>query len=129
MREIKFRAWCGDLGRMVYQDEDVHFWLGQGGYWSVNANSPEEILADTLESNPSPLLMQYTGLKDRNGAEIYEGDVLKDENGAAAAEWAPGMGAWGIKDSDDCMTLLADSSEGMEVIGNIHQDPELLEVK
>jgi hypothetical protein len=72
---------------------------------------------------------QFTGLIDKNGKEIYEGDILQDENGTAAVEWAPGMGAWGIPDPDGCMTLLADCDEGMEIVGNIYENPERLKVQ
>ena len=54
MREIKFRAWDKDLLKMYSK-------------WTV-----------IPDDDRSHILMQYTGLKDKNGVEIYEGDILKN---------------------------------------------------
>ena len=71
MREIKFRAWDND-GYMFHQEET------EGGMYFVMNKDPEfsyplhHIMCDREWT-----LMQYTGLKDKNGVEIYEGDILK----------------------------------------------------
>jgi len=57
MREIKFRAWDKDLHKMYNK-------------WTV-----------IPDDDRSHILMQYTGLKDKNGKEIYEGDIVKHKNG------------------------------------------------
>jgi len=138
MREIKFRAWNG--GKMVFQN--------------LTSNSGISIFFGSLERNAE--IMQYTGLKDKNGKEIYEGDILliPDEwtepildygqgptepfNHLAEVmlhkEWATfGLtitesGNW--YDKGFCSFEGASGINGLdkfEVIGNIHENPELLE--
>ena len=66
---------------------------------------------------------QYTGLKDKNGVEIYEGDVLRAESGKIY-EVIFGQGAYRIKHSTRKLLLV--DGWYYEVIGNIHDAPELL---
>ena len=102
MREIRFRAWSDEVGELI----------------------PWEIILDDgfLEyySNPDTLLEQYTGLKDENGKEIYEGDVVRYIDNSCACD-LPGIY---IVSGDVCVfpKLLLDC----EVIGNIHENPELI---
>lgn len=65
-REIKFRAWFSGIPAMVY------FRLGENNidvYDSINDKF-------TVDINDADSIMQYTGLKDKNGKEIYEGDIV-----------------------------------------------------
>lgn len=66
--------------------------------------------------------MQSTGLKDINGTEIYEGDILKTSIKNLVVEWVPKGACWGI----GCHYLFH-YYETSEVIGNIYENPELLE--
>jgi hypothetical protein len=100
MRELKFRAWDG---QRVYfpSDEDTYIKLSKGEIRS-----------------PGVILMQFTGLYDRNGTEIYEGDILLHESGCCwpeAVEWQ--HNGW----SDN-----TDKPHHKVVIGNIHENGELL---
>lgn len=73
-------------------------------------------------------LMQSTGLKDKNGVEIFEGDILKGDDGEVFYNSV-------VFDKEKAIFMRSDSIElwenveELEVIGNIHENPELLEVE
>ena len=104
MREIKFRMWDGY--RMTASG--IMFNTSTSELFSVG-NMP---------------IMEYTGLKDKNGEEIYEGDILQTSYGTyeIAIDWYHGIRTtWG----QDTMCL-AYALEG-KVIGNIYENAELLD--
>lgn len=107
MREIKFRAW----------DKNEKRWLS---FLEVNlAGFRNEI---SFYQDTSFELMQYTGLKDKNGKEIYEGDIMRvlDEVGQVYYD-----------DNNVCFCIDVERDYNpcigrYEVIGNIYENPELL---
>lgn len=116
MREIKFRAWRKNNRKMH------------------KAATMNELFSNYGQMNPNGLeWMQYTGLKDRNGAEIYEGDLLcvnGNTNGYLIVEFKNCYnGGWVLthESSDRHLSLGARKKRDIEVIGNIHENPELLE--
>jgi len=127
MREIKFRAWDKTDKIMVQVMEMCfHQWWLQ-----VSLDDSEENYKGYGErhsfSNQETdrfVLMQYTGLKDKNGKEIYEGDFLDCGGFNRVVEFHPScfFGVYG----DDWVELYSHNYMDSEVVGNIHENPELL---
>ena len=111
-REIKFRAWIPNTG-----------WLAEG--FSI-AMDGTEWYDDNGHSWPvcDLEIMQFTGLKDKNGKEIYEGDILTGEYVVTFYEGA--FGFWGKENSIPEFYMLYRYLNIKEVIGNIYENPELL---
>ncbi len=135
MREIKFRAWEKERKEML----EV-----LGIFFDVGTISHKPLM---LKGNTNPFstgypntylkdieLMQYTGLKDKNGVEIYEGDIVRHYDYPYCKAGGQSVVRW-----DDCACgfepfteEIADyghpiAGEWIEVIGNIWETPELLE--
>jgi len=125
MREIKFRAYCKEINRMV------NFKVGEIPHWYNEVLLEEEELGWDSLSEP----MQYTGLKDKNGKEIYEGDILGGTPNMHKMEVIMGKYGWNVKFIDlghkYTEPLRNDLFENfdVEVIGNIYEQPEKLTVK
>ena len=123
-RPIKFRAWDGE--DMI---DDVAIGnVGGAPYDPLCTEDPNEPFSDWMAF----AVMQYTGLKDRDGKEIYEGDIVRWQD----EEYPDGVTRYvrdfyeAIEFHHGAFQLLAHSpSEEFEVIGNIHENPELLEAK
>ncbi len=116
MREIKFRAWNEVMEKMFTWND------------FLNTNMKNTFIAP---ESTAMILMQFTGLHDKNEKEIYEGDIVKVEKvDLAQIIWDEDRMAWGIKPINDFYfdsPLLADNTDlELEVIGNIYETPELL---
>ena len=109
MREIKFRYWNDQAKKYHYGQEQVLACLSQQitGLYNHEADGCR--------------FEQYTGLHDKNGREIYEGDKVKDAYDNYGAVYWEGTG-FVILDHSGAI----DSGTPWEVIGNIHENPELL---
>jgi len=76
-------------------------------------------------------IMQYTGLKDKNGKEIYEGDILKlqpEEGMIVEVVNRPELNGYGVIDKEGWQGQLSNKSNH-EIIGNIYENPDLLQPK
>lgn len=139
MREIKCRGkgiadnewYYGDLIIANDTDRSRHYYIITNEYSDKDGNIPNGIKLDTCNSPEvvPETLEQYTGLKDKNGKEIYEGDIVKARyfGKKVIGEIEFVMGTFAITNSavsDNQMFIFEDK----EVIGNIHDNPELMEV-
>ena len=116
MKEIKFRVWDNDLEIMSYSDTDIFITFSDDGIY-VGYEIDDEI--DDYE------LMQYVGCKDRNNKEIYEGDIVKTKEHIGQIIFSKGMFFIDVK--GDFYLPIYNVSEFMEVIGNIYENPDLLD--
>ena len=124
----KFRAWTEE-GKVMYYD----------AYPFRNDTlllSYDEIAFDEVPASDF-ILMQSTGIKDKNGKEIFEGDVVKYEVGrytyTEEVAYDKNFAGFGVKDADANIIFtvgeLAEDIDlsSLEVVGSIYENPELLE--
>jgi uncharacterized phage protein (TIGR01671 family) len=118
VREIKLRAWDKKEKKMHYGnmemfDDMIGFRFGHFG-------------VDTSKEDIE--LMQSTRLKDKNGCEIYEGDIFKTRNGVVAVvEWDENNGRFlGFTLERERKIVYVGQEPAVEVICNIYENPELL---
>lgn len=125
-REIKYRVW----GKA--EKEYIRYPFA----WLSIFDSPNGL---EIEENEDLIIEQYTGLTDKNGKEIYEGDIIQETiitddttDGTYRYEvyWDEDTLCWSIKGISDIDYHLRDdlweTNASREVIGNIHENPELL---
>lgn len=122
MRELKFRVWSEE-DREYRTDCDV-FRLFHG-----KTGCPATIYNDEGDRFD---IEQYTGLKDKNGKEIYEGDIVRFDAISYEIYWSDDFSGWHNRRTDGGERIYgADGFEEVtrfgSVIGNIHENAELLE--
>ena len=125
MREIKVRAWYKPYKQMC-QVESLRF-DGNGVYRAVLIE--ESFYDRRIVEADEVVIEQYTGLKDKNGTEIYEGDILIDDTGEPVEYWVVKFADGGFV--GECAGVAESLFEltNLEVVGNIHENPELVEEK
>lgn len=135
MREIKFRAWNPDDRTMHYRVGVDYSSLsrqlvGRENKKSMIAGSRKErdlsyrlMTVNPMDERSRYKLMQYTGLKDQHGVEIYEGDIILVIDAVSREQGVHGVKWVGIGWTRQILFTQ------VEVIGNIYQNPELLEAE
>lgn len=140
-REIKFRAWDNNK-KIMYYDENSSF--------IFSSNKIECNFDNGWLTRNTGIFMQFTGLKDRNGKEIYEGDIVRvvddpshkynidmlrsDFGKKALVVWENRWASFGLSDGyDEALiskggigNLISSGFNCAEIIGNIYENPELL---
>ena len=120
MREIKFRAWDKDLKRWTnYSIDDglLMFYDEHADCWKIDREGERFILC------------QFTGLKNINGKEIYEGDIVR---AVGFLKWI-GVAKYSNKNQAfvfegvENIVFMSQFDQSFKILGNIYENPELLE--
>ena len=133
---IKFRVWHRGLGRMMLIK---NMWFQDGSVEELELN--DAVMNDYITAYPDEIeLMQSTGLKDKKGKEIFEGDIITNGKDVMSIKRHDTLGFYidfkgkidFIADGADLEEFEEDAKEiadSIEILGNIYENPELLEVE
>ena len=112
MREIKFRAWLPEIKKMTYP------------------MTIAELVGGHATSGTTPVWLQFTGLKDKKGKEIYEGDIVERISRRCQVIWFDSslFAGWDLKPLNADGNPPSEQSLWLDwtIIGNIHENPDLL---
>lgn len=134
----KYRAWISEADTMTNNLKGIDFEnetvVLKKFYWEDGFPVEEEVFEVEIGN---AIIMQSTGLKDKNGKEIFEGDVVRQvrtqpttENETITGVVTMIEGAWLImNDCEQLASKLWSETDENEIIGNIYENPELLEDK
>ena len=122
MRDIKFRAWSNKWDRMIYPEDS---------FYDINVHT-NTAWKDSCDDECIEL-MQFTGFKDKNGKEIYEGDIFEKNGLIQHVHWNRLNASFYLqprhltKNFDDKIGRYGfDEIELFKIIGNIYENPELI---
>ena len=124
-REIKFRIWDIENKEMLKVQELDFEPTFYGGRIAIRPDQYNDYF-DTEDM----ILMQYTGLHDKNGKEIYEGDIVGDSKIKWIVKWNKHRMGFSLypttKQLYDEMPINVENKLGFKILGNIYDNPELL---
>jgi len=136
-RDIKFRAWDAKRKLMITESMLTPRYVGFNGSVIRIDEGMECLGSNIMRTEEDVRLMQFTGLLDKNGVEIFEGDILKWDHGDHVLEvrwYRSGWGyfsklfsRFGLPEGDTCESIHARGyAESSVIVGNIYENPELL---
>lgn len=135
MRDIKFRVWDKETKHIHIFGDDIHDAITSEGKTNKIYYYNLQNGCDSLDEDSDYVLMQYTGLKDKNGKEIFEGDIVYfNYREPQRHEIIFEDGSFWLKDKDSQCTPIHEVKEicfgasnfYLEVIGNVWEDSDLL---
>jgi len=125
----KFRAWHNELGRMMSISD---MWFNVDSLGEIGLN--DAVMNDYITVSPDEIeLMQSTGLKDKNGKEIFEGDIVDYKGRKAVIKWHGSYASFIYRFVDELKERVSEwdplflAYYHFEVIGNIYENKELLD--
>jgi len=125
MRTIKFRGKRLDSGEWVYGDIVM---FRYEAYITIEAYKDDGLYFGECIVRPDTV-GQFTGLFDKNGNEIYEGDIIKEDNLIHKILWIDEASAFcrcDLKDACIRYRISRDAMSYVKVVGNIHDNPEMI---
>ena len=123
-REIKFRAWHKDAEKMADVTSFSNMDYKDKNDYKYVVTTLKVKNDDVCWKYRNIILMQYTGLKDKNGVEIYEGDILKTTKGMRVVTYD--LGCFYVKLGSSKYRVGGWDTYSIEVIGNIYEHENLI---
>lgn len=126
-REIKFRGIYVENKKMIYGNIQVAYkhtaGLGSVPYYRIDnvEDGNFEIKDGTLS--------QYTGLQDKNGTNIFEGDIVKFQEQVLEVKYKANVASFVLRNKEVCWHFNTFDTGEIKIIGNIYQNPELLDTQ
>ena len=141
----RYRAWDSEANIMIYSDHrtrklyDVYYGFEMNGEGELECRWEGEFTeSHVLDGGTLDNLMQFTGIHDKNGKKIFEGDIVRytwdmlTEKGKkvriSKVFWSDWRASWAVgkKPCDNDLFRYVRNGNTVEVIGNIYENPELL---
>jgi len=138
MRKIKFRAYDKINKKWIYVSlHPTHISWSSPDFTAQSLLYSNDDCAEGISFAAIEGWQEYTGFKDKNGSDVYEGDIIDNGNGPVEVFWNENYGAWWVRfesaepekqyyapcsDSDNC-------TEESVIVGNVHENPDLLKAK
>lgn len=129
MRELKFRAYDTRLKMWCYDGEGFNLFgevLMVDGFSSHFRENPIEGLGSLDRIYTDIKVMQFTGLHDKNGKEIYEGDILKGSLYNWKVFWHQEHACFAVESPPSVAEII--DNQNMTIIGNIYENPDLTQM-